>query len=108
MLHSRPFNSQINLLHEKALFIYLFIYLFNEFANRFVSVFLEFSWEIEINWLFVITNNYVKVNFKERNNNDLLKALRFPYQKRIHNKGNLIKANEFLKGFVQVFSTGSM
>ena len=28
MLYSRPFNNQINLLHEKALRIYLFIYLF--------------------------------------------------------------------------------
>ena len=30
---------------------------------------------------------------------DLLKAPRFPYQKRIHNKGHLNLATEVLKGF---------
>ena len=32
--------------------------------------YLEFSWEIDVNWLFVIMKSYVKVNFKERNNNN--------------------------------------
>ena len=29
----------------------------------------EFSWEVGVNWLFVIIKSYVKVNFKEGNNN---------------------------------------
>ena len=29
-----------------------------------VRVFLEFSWEVDVNWLFVIIKIYVKVNFK--------------------------------------------
>ena len=32
--------------------------------------YLEFSSEIDVNWLFVIMKSYVKVNFKERNNNN--------------------------------------
>ena len=38
------------------------IYYSNEFA--------EFYWEVDANWLFVIIKRYVKVNFKERNNNN--------------------------------------
>ena len=32
-----------------------------------IWVFFEFSWEVDVNWLFVIIKSYVKVNFKERN-----------------------------------------
>ena len=28
-------------------------------------VFLEFSWEVDVNWLYVAITSYVKVNFKE-------------------------------------------
>ena len=38
------------------------IYYSNEFAG--------FYWEVDANWLFVIIKRYVKVNFKERNNNN--------------------------------------
>ena len=30
-----------------------------------VRVFLEFSWKVDVNWVFVIVKSYVKVNFKE-------------------------------------------
>ena len=33
-------------------------------------IFLESSWEVDVNWLLVIIKSYVKVNFKERNNNN--------------------------------------
>ena len=32
--------------------------------------FLEFSREVNVNWLFVIIKNYVKVNFNERHDNN--------------------------------------
>ena len=32
--------------------------------------FLKFSWEVEVNWLFVVIKSYVKVNFKQRNSNN--------------------------------------
>ena len=37
---------------------------------------LEFSWEVDINWLLIIKKSYVKVNFKERNNNDSIRKFR--------------------------------
>ena len=30
-----------------------------------VRVFLEFSWKVDVNWVFVIIKSYIKVNFKE-------------------------------------------
>ena len=37
----------------------------------FVSKFFrKISWEVDVNWLFVIRKSYAQVNFKERNNNN--------------------------------------
>ena len=51
------------------------------------TVFLEFSWEIDVNWLFVILKSYVKVSFKERNNNNN-QDVRFNGHSRPHSKCN--------------------
>ena len=44
----------------------LIIILMNAFC---IWVSFEFSWEVGVSWLFVIIKSYVKVNFKEGNNN---------------------------------------
>ena len=51
------------------------------------TVFLEFSWEIDVNWLFVILKSYVKVSFKERNYNNN-QDVRFNGHSRPHSKCN--------------------
>ena len=59
-----------------------------------ILVFLEFSWEVDVNWLFVIIKSYVKVNFKERNNknNKAPVDLKQTLHKKINSKTGLIFA----------------
>ena len=69
-----------------------------------VRVFLEFSWKVDVNWVFVIVKSYVKVNFKEiiirrririkNNNNSIMIIVIIIAGKGFHKVLQIIKWND--------------
>ena len=55
------FGSFFSLIQVK----HAFLVNIKQFVNQCLSC-LEFSWEIDVNWFFVIMKSYVRVKFKER------------------------------------------